>query len=517
MDEIDLALTEAWARVAPRVRADRVEAFRRSMRRARPVLTRPARAWCLCIRASDTRLARHAYVPKGYAEHHEPHAIIVTSESIRELCKPVFIPWPGVDWEHAGQMLGRKYTGLSAWIRRGALQVRRQHPQPAGKMGKPVPFVWSNGALDPSANLGEPPEAVWGTMWQHLWRRVPDGLEFELRRVPLSQQYRRDPPGRRRHRGWQFVCPGLRQSSKAANSQSSKSEEVASGTIEEMESGGCSTESGACGRTADRLYLPLRAWTMLDALGLEDPLEVTVLARRDEETERRRDGEKWRSGKVAEWQSEGDARRGPLPAVRAGGAYAFTPACHRCHRVRFVSHLDHGWNAFVAYLSAGLLYGHEVKRPRSAEGRRKRRFAPKFRGNPRDDRVLPLLLRGLSPRRIGARLGMTERLATLNVDAIYRRYGVGGRAALCAKLGVPFARAMTVRQEQVAAGLREGLGREEISARLGLSLDTVGWHIGRLCRRLGVRGESELCARLRAIELDDGSAVGPRPVLKAAG
>ncbi len=505
MDEIDLALTQAWARVAPRVRADRVEAFRRSMRRARPVLTRPARAWCLCIRASDTRLARHAYVPKGYAEHHEPHGIIVTSESIRELCKPVFIPWPGVDWEHAGQMLGRKYTGLSAWIRRGALQVRRQHPRPAGKMGKPVPFVWSNGALDPSANLGEPPEAVWGTMWQHLWRRVPDDLEFELRRVPLSQQDRRDPPGRRRHRGWQFVCPGLRQSSKAANSQSSKSEEVAWGTIEEMEGGGCSTESGACGRTADRLYLPLRAWGVMDALGLEDPLEVTVALARENSGAAERNSPPRRVNAAAEQQSSRlyETGRRLIP----GGLYPFVPACHRCHRVRFVSHLDHGWNAFVAYLSAGLLYGHEVKRPRSAEGRRKRRFAPKFRGNPRDDRVLPLLLRGLSPRRIGARLGMTERLATLNVDAIYRRYGVGGRAGLCAKLGVPFVRAMTVRQEQVAAGLREGLGRGQISSRLGLAPDTVGWHMGRLCRRLGARGEAELRARLGAIELDDRSAV----------
>ncbi len=201
MDAIDVAMLEAWDRVVPRVRADRVEALRRSLRRSRAVLARPVRAWCLCLRAGDLRLRRFAYVPKGYEEHREPHSLIIDSESIRDLCKPVRIDWPGVDWDEAAHRLGRTTDLLAGWMKRGVFEVRRVHPAFSGKHGKRVPLVWANGPLDPNADLGRGPDAAWGSLWQYLWKRVPDDLVFELTRAPVHGK-------RGQFLGWQWVCPG---------------------------------------------------------------------------------------------------------------------------------------------------------------------------------------------------------------------------------------------------------------------------------------------------------------------
>ncbi len=171
MDAIDRALVEAWGRVAPGVRADRALALRRSLRRSR---LRPMRPWCLCIRAGDTRLNVHAWVPKYLPEAREPHEIVIYSDTIRELCKPVTIPWPGWDWERAAHALGRPPESLSSWIRGGVFQVRRVPAQMLDKRGKPVPVIWSPSPLDPNADLGRAPDPVWGSLWQYLWKRVPD-------------------------------------------------------------------------------------------------------------------------------------------------------------------------------------------------------------------------------------------------------------------------------------------------------------------------------------------------------
>ena len=126
MDEIDRNLLEAWNRISRRVRRDRLEALHRSRRRLMPVLTRPSRAWCLCIRASDTRINdyRCAIDPSRAIQQRLEHDVVLSGSVIRDLCKPVTIPWPGIDWTRAAAMLGRHEESIRRWITKDILRAR---------------------------------------------------------------------------------------------------------------------------------------------------------------------------------------------------------------------------------------------------------------------------------------------------------------------------------------------------------------------------------------------------------
>ncbi len=455
MDPIDEALTEAWARVAPRVRADRLEALRRSFRRTRPLLSRPIRPWCLCLRAGDRRLNVHAWVPKYLHEQHEPHEITIFSDTIRRLCKPVTIPWPGMDWTRAAARLGRHPQVIRRWIAHGVLQCRLRNARSLGKRGKPVPEVWSSTPLDPNADVGRAPDPVWGSMWQHLWERVPDDLEFTVERVPVCA--RRTGETLPRHGGWKFLCPGI---------------------------GGES-----CGRRVTRLFIPLRPWTMLYALGLDDPLAVTLPF-----------GGRLRSATHSR----------PVSPSRPGGpldgGFPFLPACERCHRVRGISLVNRkGWNEFVAHISAGVLQGHEVVPPRGLIGRRRRAYrSQRRRAAPRRDRVLHLVSLGLTNREIAVRMGIGLSVAKKHVAALLRRHGACSRAGLCAALGLPHVRPIAARRALVLSELWRGLSARQIGARLGIGLETVYHDCKRLYREHGVYSREQLLARLRGEALRGG-------------
>ncbi len=494
MDPIDEALLEAWGRVAPAVRRDRVEALRRSFRRTRPLLTRPIRPWCLCLRASDRRLNVHAWVPKYLPEQHEPHEIVVFSDTIRELCKPVTIPWPGWDWERAAYALGRHPETLRSWISRGVFRVRHVPAAALGKRGKPVPEIWSPSALDPNADEGRPPDPIWGTLWQFLWERVPDDLEFTLTRVPTARRHPRDHPARTRHCGWQFICPGLAGQESGISGQESGTRGQESG-VRSQESDLRTQDSSSlpsCGRAVDRLFIPLRPWTMLDALDLDDPLGVTL---------------PFRSGTQAltcsRTEPTGSMGRGvpspadlPAPPAPHGVPSSFTPACRRCHRIQYFSLVSPGgWSQFVAHLSAGLLHGHEVSRARNVVVRRKRPF--QTHRAPQRERVLKLLSRGLTSGEIGARLGIGYGGVVSHIRCLFKLYSVHSRAQLCAQLTLPYSRPMPARLAQVLRGLLDGLSAQELADRLNLARSTITGHCHRLYRIHGVHSRAQLLARLR--------------------
>src|SRR5258708_96177 len=107
MDELDHALLDAWARIAPRIKADRLEARRRAMRRMG--LSRPVRPWCLCIRASDSRITdyRAQFDDRVAWASGRAHTVRLDGEFLRVLCGPVRIPWPGVTIRAAAGALGR--------------------------------------------------------------------------------------------------------------------------------------------------------------------------------------------------------------------------------------------------------------------------------------------------------------------------------------------------------------------------------------------------------------------------
>ena len=101
-------------------------------------------------------------------------------------------------------------------------------------------------------------------------------------------------------------------------------------------------------------------------------------------------------------------RRSVIPSL-AAAALAFSTlgpfgppakqfACGRCHRVRHVSPAEpSAWNHFVTYLSGGLLFGHEVEKPKGYTPRRQRKYRPQAnRPAPRRELVRRRLIAGRS-------------------------------------------------------------------------------------------------------------------------
>jgi hypothetical protein len=309
MDKLDALLFEAWERIGEQLRHDRIRALSRSRRRL-GILSRPMRAWCLCIRASDTRINNWSALihPQDAIEHQVPHTITLSGTLIRELTKPVTIPFPGVPYAEAAKLLGRDYQTLAYWAYKGVLKTDYypRYRRPRNR----EPLVWTPSPIDPNRARGRAPHAVWGTLWQWLWEKLPPEYELVVRREPRFLRHpgkgrRGESGGDERFRGWYFVCPGR---------------------VDE-----CGNYKG-CGERCTFLFGPQSVWTLPQHLGTPGlPCEPDPIA-----------------------SSGGGAG--------AGGPRSF--ACKRCWRVRGMSWADGtGWNEFVSHISGGLLYGRDVPRP----------------------------------------------------------------------------------------------------------------------------------------------------------
>src|SRR2546422_985271 len=92
-EELERNIRDAWLRVRKQILSDPQELQRRLARRRMRGLTRPPRAWCICIRASDRRItAAHWVITPEDAmdldcgEHpYEPieHAVLIQTHAIR--------------------------------------------------------------------------------------------------------------------------------------------------------------------------------------------------------------------------------------------------------------------------------------------------------------------------------------------------------------------------------------------------------------------------------------------------
>jgi hypothetical protein len=336
MDEIDVNLIEAWDRVWLRCEADPAEAAKRFERVRSGIFARPPRAWCMAIRASDTRLTRHAaWIDDldAMAER-RAHRVTVGSETIKALCKPVWISWPGVKQCEAAAMLGKHRNALDRWlpVRAGRTRADRERFQPRrweeicdpnwplcvrfeparphGHRGYDVPVVWSARPLDPGACNGSPPHPVWGSMWERHCERMPWGFGQTIEREPRVLPRR----GKRVFAGWWWRCPGR---------------------VDER------GEPMGCGRQALMLYAPLPVWGAGQFLNMDRGLKVTGEANGP-------------MNLAGEWEP---GWFDPLAGRRS-------LACEHCWGVRRLSMTSYrGWNEFVTYISGGLLYGRDVKRP----------------------------------------------------------------------------------------------------------------------------------------------------------
>lgn len=183
MDDLDQALADAWWRVWRRCEENPGEALKRWRRCREGAFARPVRAWCLAVRASDTRLTSD----NGFAVHEEmfedrqPHPVFLTGAGLRAVCGPVSIPWPGVPLQEAAARLGRSREALRRWLpvrpgrsraeiaargveTRGTysdpdavFDVKYVYARPYGHTGHRVPIVWTRTgcALDPGASPGD--------------------------------------------------------------------------------------------------------------------------------------------------------------------------------------------------------------------------------------------------------------------------------------------------------------------------------------------------------------------------
>jgi len=305
MDELDQRLLEAWHRVGNELKNKPWKLVKRMERTQRKELRRPVRAWCVGLRASDTRIGAHelceefdmrcAY--KGYG-----HMVRLRGDRIRELCSPVRVLWPGVPVVEAAERLGRDERTVRSWVEKGVLEVDRDGV--VGRRGRVKHLVWSSRALDPQADDGRGPWEAWGSLWQGLGEKVPRDFEQGVERVPrLRAKVGGEACQARRghYCGWDWLCPGR-----------------------VLTTG----QHVVCGRVCKKLWLPLPVWTIGDALG-------------------DRAGQAWEM----------------MPRFeRRGGSFA----CSLCWGLRFDpvgSDLDEAWNRFVSGVSGGLMYGREVRRP----------------------------------------------------------------------------------------------------------------------------------------------------------
>lgn len=460
MENIAALILEAWERVHPTLLADPIERARRISRRRLEALNRPPRAWCIAIRASDTRLPGWADCRPGHAlrlnhpDHpyrYAGHEVTLTARALRVLCAPVYIEPPGEPWTDVAAKLGCHPETLRRAMNQGQFEVGHIKGL-GGKRGKPIPLLYARVALDPSSsNFRRRPDPLFGATWTHLASALPDDFEQILIRHPIERPYacattRRSLGMRKgdavdgvRFRGWHWECPG-------------------------------------CKRRVKTLFYPMAPMKLTDAVAV-DPITLrprSISAAAQKRFAQRHDG------------AGPDDVQAPLPCF----------ACVACHRVRYFSRVNRdSWNHLIAYLSGGLLYGSEVKKPDGYRSLRKRAYHAHLlrTPSPRRQQVLTLLLRGLPYRAIAAELGVGYSTVHQHTKSLYRQHHVHCRAELARHLGHPAPpRPESIKRTEVRRLLLAGEMYKTIARRMKLSYAAVAHHVKRIYREAGVSGRAGL-------------------------
>ena len=471
-DEITDILLAAWRRVRETLRGN-PEEVRRRLRRGREKWTkRPPRAWCLAVRASDTRITPMTVVcvPEEAAYPREcvagemrtayqRHAVTLDVELLRELCAPVRIHEWGESQEAVAARVGRSKQGLAASRATGRLTTR--FDMRGGDRRRPRPIICAEGWLDPSTHFCAAADPVWGWTGKIASWRVPEDLPAqEVERVPIymdrTSRYADksglhpehplvDPPERKRGtphklappppdhvwykwKGDEYIGydwrsaetnPLIRENYERYQRKRAKQRESAK--VRRRENPPASRAGGsiefrgwmwlcpACGKRKKTLYYPLPPVNVIRGYGCYVIDEVIDAALAGEPT-------------LGE----------PLRASLAG------LACKQCHHVGSPGRVrKEAWGEAVTYLSGGLLYGYEVPRPAWFTPDRKRAYRPHLGVEPsrRRPQVLAMMLRGMTANQIGRELGISKSTVESYGRQLYARHGVRGLRELRRKLG----------------------------------------------------------------------------------
>ncbi|MEM6853997.1 MAG: hypothetical protein AAF593_06265 [Planctomycetota bacterium] len=334
MDELDVNLLEAWHEVRSRLANDPAARGRRYERGLRQALRRPVRAWCVSVKASDTRIEPSAMLDRDAAVacgRRERHGVVLFGSLVRHLVRPVVIDLPGLPYDDAARALGIDVRTMFDWMDKGWVSSRKQRVP--GRRGEAGRAVWTgSGGVDvcfPQGREGGAVPGGWGSLWRGLWRYVPEEFEQVVERVPRMRAQARTPIwenelGKRceNFRGWDWVCPGR---------------ELADGTW------------ARCGRVCKKLVAPLPVWTIERMLPSGAGVEVEG---RDMRAEARTpEAPPEVAGELSVGVADYEPRRSRL-------------ACAKCWNVQHTAtDPDAAWNQFVTAISGGLLYGREVRRP----------------------------------------------------------------------------------------------------------------------------------------------------------
>src|SRR5438128_468358 len=194
--DLERAIRDAWLRSRKGILSDPQELHRRLARRRMKILTRPPRAWCIAIRASDRRITpahwvispEHAMDLDHPGHPYEPieHEVTIQTHAIRRYCHPI-----SFSREIASELakrLGVSNPMLLQARKRGQFEEQFYRGL-GGRPGKPVPLLSAWGQLlDPGAARFARPHAIWGGAWEFLAREMPRDFEQTVVRRPIFRR-----------------------------------------------------------------------------------------------------------------------------------------------------------------------------------------------------------------------------------------------------------------------------------------------------------------------------------------
>jgi DNA-binding NarL/FixJ family response regulator len=482
MNDITTSILTAWSHIKPHLQSHPHALAARLARRRLPVLTRPPRAWCLAIRASDHRLpapVQHSsFSIQHYSSSASPHEITLTSQLLRRLTAPVHLDGR-TPHDHVAAQLGTTSVGLRRARIKNVFNVRHI-PGLAGRRGRPVPLLFTDAALDPNAPLFAPPDRAWlGTADAD---RIPAGLHVTLTRiahfrphvsrhafdenrhpeidpVPARRPSQKLPPpepdimawykwSRSGHflgddpTNWRNSPEDLGERPRRDRQRyKAKPKPRPSRSAGSLHFNGYFWLCPHCQKTCRTIYYPLPPMNLLSTKDIPRLAQIIDIPRKID---------------------------------------GF--ACRRCHRVKFFSRLQsEAWNDLIAYMTAGLLYGREVPRPAWFTPDRKRPYKPMpNRSAPKREQVLERLLKGWPRTRIAADLGMTAGALSQQMWKIFKQHRVRTYAALLRKHDKPLPPNLQLRRHRVLHHLKSGHSQAEIAKAMGITKQAVQSYISQL-------------------------------------
>jgi DNA-binding CsgD family transcriptional regulator len=480
MDQIDANLFEAWQRIAAICRADPDEARRRWRRTLSPTLTRPPRAWCLVIRASDSRIGPWpvwvgrfggtgvspvlegrpggpGILPGREDEGEDDHShgqdarATGSCATSADTCanSADIIPGAAIEFDPDAR-LGIDES-IEAALKRGVPHSITLDGRLIRALCRPVAIPWPGMPLSAAARrLGVGEKILHGWVRRGVLdvRREPCRVVYGKRGPEVPVVWSPGPldPNAKLGRApaaiwgemWQTMHERLPENYEITVQRIAR-QRAGGGRIGVPHSGwdwicpGRRMPDGTvreCGRRAACLYGPLPVWTIADALGIEEGFEIGE-SRHEPcamSHEEKRDGPPHGASLMAHGYSIAGAWHPGYDPLAGRRSFA----CRDCWAVRDGAMINaKGWCEFVGHISGGLLYGHEVERPPAeAPMVRQRRFVNRRRTAARRDEVLAGIVAGRSYADIAAGMGVQRETVRGYAWRLFMKHGVHGREEL---------------------------------------------------------------------------------------